>query len=385
MNKPLIRFKGFKDEWKYVELGEVLKERKIRKKISEETPLLAFAAGQGVIDKSERKTNNRDFLTNDFDNKIYLLTKYDDIVYNPSNLKYGAIDRNKFGTGLISPIYVTLTTSENPKFIEQVVKSDDFKYEALKFEEGTVVKRQSVSTENLLKIKVGIPTKEEQDIIGDFLENIDNKIALLNKKIELLENIKIQQIEDLYENCDGDYIEIKNLIDEYNEKTTKNNEYTVLSSTNKGIFIQEEYFSKKTASVDTTGYKIVPKNYITYRSMSDTGSFTFNIQNMIDKGIVSPAYPVFNVKDKINKIYFLNYLNYSFEFKKQILSSVEGGTRFALSITKLGKFKIKIPDYNVQEKIANFIIIMDKKIELEKELVNYMILLKKGFMQNMFV
>lgn len=37
----------------------------MKQKISKEVPLLAFAAGQGVIDRSERKTNNRDFLTKD--------------------------------------------------------------------------------------------------------------------------------------------------------------------------------------------------------------------------------------------------------------------------------------------------------------------------------
>ena len=60
----------------------------------------------------------------------------------------------------------------------------------------------------------------------------------------------------------------------------------------RGIFLQDEYFDKQTATVDT-GYKIVPRGYFTYRSMSDTGSFTFNIQNIVEKGIVSPAYPVF--------------------------------------------------------------------------------------------
>jgi type I restriction enzyme S subunit len=45
----------------------------------------------------KRKSNNRDHLTLDQENKIYKLTELNDIVYNPSNLKYGAIDRNKHG------------------------------------------------------------------------------------------------------------------------------------------------------------------------------------------------------------------------------------------------------------------------------------------------
>ena len=114
---PEVRFSGFTDDWEQHELGEVLTERKILQKISDDAPILAFASGQGVIDRSERKSNNRDHLTLDQTNKIYKLTEYNDIVYNPSNLKYGAIDRNKHGRGVISPIYVTFTTEEEPSFI----------------------------------------------------------------------------------------------------------------------------------------------------------------------------------------------------------------------------------------------------------------------------
>ena len=63
-----------------------------------------------------------------------------------------------------------------------------------------------------------------------------------------------------------------------------------------------EYFNKQTASENNIGYKIIPKGYFTYRSMSDTGNFTFNIQERINFGIVSPAYPVFSTKlEKCNK------------------------------------------------------------------------------------
>lgn len=52
---PELRFSEFSGEWEEVKLKEILKERKINKKISQETPLLAFASGQGVISREERK------------------------------------------------------------------------------------------------------------------------------------------------------------------------------------------------------------------------------------------------------------------------------------------------------------------------------------------
>ncbi len=174
---PEVRFTGFSNNWEERELSTILTERKIMQKISKDAPILAFAAGQGVIDRSERKSNNRDHLTHDQENKIYKLTEYNDIVYNPSNLKYGAIDRNKLGRGVISPIYVTFTTEEEPSFIELLVKSEKFKLRALQYEEGTVVKRQSVKPENLLSLKVNIsPSKEEQNKIGKLFEELERLI-----------------------------------------------------------------------------------------------------------------------------------------------------------------------------------------------------------------
>lgn len=188
---PEVRFAGFSDDWEERELSTILTERKIMQKISEDAPILAFAAGQGVIDRSERKSNNRDHLTHDQENKIYKLTEYNDIVYNPSNLKYGAIDRNKHGRGVISPIYVTFTTEEEPSFIELLVKSEKFKLRALQYEEGTVVKRQSVKPENLLSLKVNIsPSKEEQRMIGKLFEEIETLIKLHQGKYNNLVLLK---------------------------------------------------------------------------------------------------------------------------------------------------------------------------------------------------
>lgn len=188
---PEVRFPGFTDDWEQRKLDKILKERKVKQKISKEVPLLAFASGQGVIDRSERKTNNRDFLTKDSTKKTYLLTKYDDIVYNPSNLKYGAIDRNKHGQGVISPIYVTFETDEIPSFIELIVKSENFKQRALQYEEGTVTKRQSVKPENLLCLNVVLPnSKDEQMKIGNFFKQLDDIIDLHQRKLDTLKETK---------------------------------------------------------------------------------------------------------------------------------------------------------------------------------------------------
>ena len=63
----------------------------------------------------------------------------------------------------------------------------------------------------------------------------------------------------------------------HNEKTDINNQYPVLTSSRKGIFLQSNYYSRDVASENNIGYNIVPRGYFTYRHMSDDLIFKLNI------------------------------------------------------------------------------------------------------------
>ncbi|HEM5241112.1 TPA: restriction endonuclease subunit S, partial [Streptococcus suis] len=136
--KPALRFQGFEDDWEEVKLGEVLEERNVQQLPQEDTPLVSFTVENGVTPKTDRY--DREFLVRTGDKK-YKYTELDDIVYNPANLKFGAISRNKFGKAVFSPIYVTLVVNKSKvfaNFIEGIVTKRDFIQEALQFQEGTV-------------------------------------------------------------------------------------------------------------------------------------------------------------------------------------------------------------------------------------------------------
>lgn len=198
---PKRRFKELLNagDWEQYKLADILSRRKENRRIDSAYPRLAFAAGQGVIPLSERRTNNRDQLISDEKNKKYLVTYYNDIVYNPANLKYGAIDRNKYGQGVISPIYVTFTSNICSGFIEHIVKSHEFKEKALSFEEGTVTKRQAVNPDNLLKIDVVItPNSKEQEKISKLFELIDRFITLHQHKLYKLEATKKALLQEMF-------------------------------------------------------------------------------------------------------------------------------------------------------------------------------------------
>ena len=140
---------------------------------------------------------------------------------------------------------------------------------------------------------------------------------------------------------------------EINERTTTNNQHRVLTSSQKGIVSQDEYFNKQIASKENTGYKIVKRGQFTYRAMSDTGRFYINRLMEYDVGIVSPAYPVFEVIE--DNIIYTPYIVLFFEsdyFQSLIVNQSTGSTRVSLKLDKIKRISIDIPSYQEQKEIV---------------------------------
>ena len=163
-------------------------------------------------------------------------------------------------------------------------------------------------------------------------------------------------------------VKLGDCIKEVVEKTTENNQYEVLTSSKDGIVSQEEYFDKQVASKNNVGYKIIKKGQFTYRSMSDSGSFTINKLDNKDIGIVSPAYPVFEAK-KINS----DYLKYFFDsemFRRAIHNLSQGSTRTALKYKDLIEIEMLLPPTEEQEKIVKILEKVDTIISDIKDIIN---------------
>lgn len=408
---PSIRFNGFVDAWEQRKLDKVLHERKLRKKISGETPLLAFAAGQGVIDRSERKTNNRDFLTKDSSTKTYLFTKYDDIVYNPSNLKYGAIDRNKYGEGVISPIYVTFETEEVSSFIELIVRGDSFKQRALQYEEGTVTKRQSVKPESLLSLNITLPiSKKEQQRIGDFFKQLDDTIALQQCQLDNYKELKTVMLKKIFnqelrfeDQVGNDYPEWKKIaLNELGET------YTGLSGktkedfgTGKGKFVTYmNVYSNPVANLTMTEKVEIDigekQNKVRYGDIF----FTTSSENPEEVGMSSVwlshednvylnsfcfGYRLNAESESVISPEFLGFQLRAQHIRKEIIFLAQGSTRFNISKSKLMDILVYLPTMQEQKKITALLLTVDSKINQTIKHLDGLNVLKKALLQQMFI
>lgn len=167
-------------------------------------------------------------------------------------------------------------------------------------------------------------------------------------------------------------VALSTFLREINEKTTKNNQYPVLTSSKAGIFLQRDYFNKQVASRDNTGYKVIRRGQFTYRAMSDTGEFFPNMLDCTDIGIVSPAYPVFEIsKPDVIIPEFLKYYFKSDVFQYSIASFAQGSTRTSIKFGKLKTVGINLPSIERQAEIIKILdkadkLIQDRTLEIQK-------------------
>ncbi|WP_282673950.1 restriction endonuclease subunit S, partial [Lactococcus cremoris] len=197
---PQLRFEGFTDDWEERRLSEVLRERNNQQPQSMEYPLVSFTVENGVTPKTDRYEREQ-LVVGDKSSKKYKVTVLNDIVYNPANLKFGAISRNKYGNAVFSPIYVTFSVNNDvtmPEFIEMLITRKDFIKRALKYQQGTVYERQSVSPENLLSMNLYLPGKLEQEKIGTFFKHLDDTISLQQRKLDLLKEQKKGYLQKMF-------------------------------------------------------------------------------------------------------------------------------------------------------------------------------------------
>ena len=187
---PEIRFKGFTDLWEQRKVGELLTERNEQAPMSDEYPLMAFIANEGVAPKGERY--DRSALVNDTASKLYKKTKFGDFIYSSNNLETGSIGLNKYGKASISPVYSIFkpTGIADSDFLGRRLIRKDFINEMVKWRQGVIYGQWRIHESDFIKIEVTVPTVEEQYKLGLLLDNLDTLITLHQRKLEKLVQIR---------------------------------------------------------------------------------------------------------------------------------------------------------------------------------------------------
>ena len=407
-NVPQVRFKGFTDAWEQHKLFDLLTQRIQHQTISEDAPLLAFSYAEGVINPEDKKTNKRDFLMTDKDNKVFSLTEKDDIIYNPANIIHGAIHRNKLGRGVVSPIYkIFICNNVSPKFMGERLHTDDFIKRASKYIEGTVIKLRTLSPETFLDMNLTIPTSnKEQEKIGLLLEKIEDIIERYQNKYTTLQRLKKSMLQKMFPKKGSMYPEIRfaGFTDAWEQRKLGDigENYTGLSGKTKEDFghgnakfvTYMNVFSNSIADSSMTESVEIDKkqNEVKYGDVffttssetpDEVGMSSVWLENGENTYLNSFCFG-YRPSVKINS-YYMAYMLRSDNVRKNIVFLAQGISRYNISKNKMMEISVPLPNLEEQQKIGEYFRNLDNLITLHQQKLETLKKIKKAMLQKMFV
>ena len=186
---PQLRFEGFTDDWEERKLSDIV-VRLTKSSNNNQLPKVEFEdiiAGEGRLNKD---------ISRKFDDRKGTL-------FEPDNILYGKLRPylknwlfSDFKGIALGDFWVFKSKNSEPKFVYSLIQADNYQRVA-NDTSGTKMPRsdwKKVSSSNF-----SIPTSlEEQQKIGSFFKQLDNTIALHQRKLDLLKEQKKGYLQKMF-------------------------------------------------------------------------------------------------------------------------------------------------------------------------------------------
>ena len=163
----------------------------------------------------------------------------------------------------------------------------------------------------------------------------------------------------------------------------------ICNSAQKGLIPQREYFDKDIANIENTnGYFVIQKGDFVYNPRkSVTAPYgPVSLYNYTDDGIVSPLYLCFRAKESINTNFYEWYFKSSTWHRYIYLYGDSGVRHDRVSIKDSTFFEMPlyIPCKAEQEKLAQFLSLLESNIQKQQQLVDALKSYKRGLVFSIF-
>ncbi|WP_423788590.1 restriction endonuclease subunit S [Lactococcus formosensis] len=391
---PQLRFKGFTDDWEDRNLKDILREFSTKSKIENE---------YRVLSSTNVGMEFRDGRVSGTSNLGYKIIKNGDLVLSPQNLWLGNININDIGTGLVSPSYKTFNfTDIDSSFIKPQLRTpkmlEEYKNSST---QGASVVRRNLEIDSFYQIKIATPSIKEQEKIGSFFAQLDNTIALHQRKLDLLKEQKKGYLQKMFPKNGEKVPELRfaGFADDWEERKlgevfNQTVEYINPNEANlelwsvtveRGLTPKTARYNREALVKKNDKFKVVHDGDIVYNPMNLTiGAVGFNKS---EKSVaVSGYYVTMNMNSGFNNSYFQTWLkseNAIKQYKLYATGSLIEKQR--VQFPTLSLIKSYIPTFEEQQKIGSFFKQIDETIALHQRKLDLLKEQKKGFLQKMFV
>ncbi|KSU33458.1 Type I restriction-modification system specificity subunit S [Lactococcus lactis subsp. lactis] len=399
---PQLRFEGFTDDWEECNSKDIFKP-KIRKG-EPDLPVLSVTQTSGVVYRDEVGIDIKyDISTL----KNYKVIEPNDFVISLRSFQGGFELSDKLG--ITSPAY-TIFVPKSPEEQNNLFWRIQFKrfqfIQSLKTVTFGIRDGKSISFNEFGDLKIKFPSNIlEQQKIGAFFKELDNTIALHQRKLDLLKEQKKGYLQKMFPKNGAKVPELRfaGFADDWEDRKlssiaervtrkNKNNESTLplTISAQDGLVDQNDYFNKQVASRDVTGYFLVKNGEFAYNKSYSNG-YPWGAIKRLDKyemGVLSTLYIVFK-PTAINSQFLVSYYETTRWYREVSKNAAEGARNHGLLNISPNDFfntLLTIPkSAEEQQQIGSFFKQLDETIALHQRKLDLLKEQKKGFLQKMFV
>ena len=376
------------EKWKNVSFNNIFNESIKYVDDLEKAPLYSLTIENGVTPKTERY--ERSFLVKKEENN-YKLVRPNDFVYNPMNLRFGALAKLKENFNVsVSGYYNIFNVNKeyNADFMEYYLKSRRMIYLYNSIATGSLKEKQRVHYSQFIKLNLPIPSRKEQDGIADVL-------GMWNKAIELKEKLlqeKQKQKKGLMERL----LTGKVRLNGFNEEWSTIKLGLVIDIIKKESLPNPQDYKLLTVKLHVKGIEATDKKPNATEKgrpyyLREPGELLIGRQNFHNGGIgivpkdmkgyiASNAITSLEITNGDLKFYFYYLSNPSFYRR---IDNIIGGTgQKEISETMLKNLKVIIPNnLDEQKEIAKIIDVVDQEVKLLEKEIDLLKEQKKGLIQ----
>ena len=410
MAKPIIRFKGYQDDWEQRKLGDIADVTKLAG--FEFTEHVVYSDEGNVIALRGLNIKNGQLILDDVKyidgsnfsklsrSKLFI----DDIMFTYVGTvgEVAIIKENDRFYLAPNVSRIRVKSDDSPKFISHYMRTDNFKNKVI-FPLIATSSQPALSMENIRKFTINIPTsREEQDCLAKYFDNLDHLITLHQRKCDETKKLKKYMLQKMFPQNGEKVPEIRfsGFTDDWeqrklseialqtygggtpktaNEEFWKGNIPWIQSSD----LLEERLFNVKPRkyisqeAISKSSTKLVPQNSIAIVTRVGVGKLAFmpfsyaTSQDFLSLSElkIEPEFAVYAL----------------YKMMRLVSNEVQGTSIKGITKDELLAKEILIPDCEEQKKIGAYLHNLDDLITLHQRELESLQNIKKFMLEKMFV
>ena len=378
---PVLRFKGFTNDWEQRKPGDFLVESKIIGHKGDKAKKLTVKLwGKGVQEKQDILSGSA--------NTQYYIRKSGQLMYGKLDFLHAAFgivpsQLNNYESTIDSPSF-DVKSANSIFLLNLFLRKKFYLYYGERANGSRKAKR--IHEKDFLVMPIKMPEINEQNKISNLIEIVNNRITLQQRKLtelQLLRTSLNQQL--LKDNSSWKSVKLREILNIRNKQIFPNQQYPLMSFVQKqGVVPKSQRYNRDFLVKGNKKYKVTEKGDFIYSSNNlETGSIGIN---KTGNATISPVYSVFSSKNYKESL-FIGLLSEKKSFIYKMIRFRQGVVYGQWKIPEKDflNIKIKIPNYQEQEKIITLFTHIDNQFKQENKKLTDLQNFKQFLLQNMFI